>query len=132
MAITQNPTTYHKPTLVLGANDNPSRVVFTALKMLRSKRVDVFALGLEGGKVGDVEIKNRLEDLKVPPLDTITMYLRAAHQVGYHDLILNQWKPKRIIFNPGAENPELQRLAEAQGIECVNGCTLVMLSLGQY
>jgi len=40
--------------------------------------------------------------------------------------------PKRIIFNPGTENQELKKLAEAQGIECLEACTLVMLSVGVY
>ena len=32
----------------------------------------------------------------------------------------------------GAENPELARAAAAQGIEVVEGCTLVMLRTGEF
>jgi hypothetical protein len=41
-------------------------------------------------------------------------------------------KPKRIIFNPGTENDDLIKLAEENKIEPFIGCTLVMLSTGQY
>ncbi|MBC7126091.1 MAG: CoA-binding protein, partial [Bacteroidales bacterium] len=41
-------------------------------------------------------------------------------------------KPKRLIFNPGTENPELEKLARKHGIDVVEGCTLVMLSNGTY
>ena len=64
-------------------------------------------------------------------LDTITLYLGSQNQPGYYDYILKS-KPKRIIFNPGTENPELEELAEANGIECTEACTLVLLSTGQY
>jgi hypothetical protein len=40
--------------------------------------------------------------------------------------------PRRIIFNPGTENPDFMEKAEAQGIEVVAGCTLVMLRAGTY
>jgi hypothetical protein len=53
------------------------------------------------------------------------------HQEPYYDYILGL-KPRRIIFNPGTENPELEMLASEAGIECLEACTLVMLSTGQY
>jgi hypothetical protein len=40
--------------------------------------------------------------------------------------------PKRIIFNPGAENAELEKLATDNGIKPMEACTLVLLSTGQY
>ncbi len=41
-------------------------------------------------------------------------------------------RPRRIIFNPGAENPELKKKAEALGIETEEACTLVLLATDQY
>jgi uncharacterized protein len=61
----------------------------------------------------------------------VTLYLNPANQKEYYDYILSL-NPKRIIFNPGAENPELEALAVANGIEPVEACTLVLLSTGQY
>ncbi|MFM8587875.1 MAG: CoA-binding protein, partial [Bacteroidota bacterium] len=40
--------------------------------------------------------------------------------------------PKRIIFNPGAENPAFAERAGAEGIQSIEACTLVMLSTAQY
>ena len=41
-------------------------------------------------------------------------------------------RPKRIIFNPGTENDDLIKMAKDNNIKPVLGCTLVMLSTGQY
>jgi predicted CoA-binding protein len=64
-------------------------------------------------------------------VDTVTLYLNPTRQEPYYDYILGL-KPRRIIFNPGTENPELEMLASEAGIECMEACTLVMLSTGQY
>ena len=64
-------------------------------------------------------------------VDTVTLYLNAQNQKQYYDYILGL-HPKRIIFNPGAENEELEKLAKEQGIKPMEACTLVMLSTGQY
>jgi predicted CoA-binding protein len=64
-------------------------------------------------------------------IDTLTMYLSARNQVDYYDAIL-ALQPKRVIFNPGAENYEFSRTLNEQGIETENACTLVLLSIGAY
>jgi predicted CoA-binding protein len=67
----------------------------------------------------------------VEGIDTVTLYLNPRNQQEYYDFILSL-KPKRIIFNPGTENEELEKLAEKNGIQPVEACTLVMLGTGQY
>ena len=64
-------------------------------------------------------------------VDTVTMYLNAANQVAWSDRLL-ALAPRRIIFNPGAENRELAAAMKAAGTEVVEGCTLVMLAAGTY
>jgi len=118
-----------KLTLVLGASDNPQRYSYLAVNRLRSKGHPVSAIGRRRVKVGDVEIGTDKKD--ITGVDTVTLYLSAAHQKEYYDYILSL-HPKRIIFNPGAENEELGKLAQANGIEPVEACTLVLLSTGQY
>jgi uncharacterized protein len=118
-----------KLTLVLGASDNPQRYSYLAVNRLRSKGHPVSAIGRKRVKVGDVEIGTDKKD--ITGVDTVTLYLSAAHQKEYYDYILSL-HPKRIIFNPGAENEELGKLAQANGIEPVEACTLVLLSTGQY
>ncbi len=68
---------------------------------------------------------------KEESVDTITLYLNSNNQKQYYDYILSL-QPKRIIFNPGAENDELEELANKNGIKTMEACTLVMLSTGQY
>ena len=68
---------------------------------------------------------------KIDEVDTVTMYVNPSRQSEWEDYVLSL-NPKRIIFNPGTENPSLQSKAEQQGIETLQACTLVMLNTGQY
>jgi uncharacterized protein len=118
-----------KNTLILGASQNPSRYSHLALQRLRMYKHPVFAVGKKKGAVLDVMIET--EKKKFKDVHTITLYLNPDHQKEYYDYIISL-KPKRIIFNPGAENPELASLAAANNISTIDACTLVMLSTGQY
>ena len=118
-----------KKTLILGASDNPQRYSLLALQRLVAKGHPVVAIGKKTANVNGVNIETTTKPLA--DIDTITLYLNPANQRAYYDYILSL-HPKRIIFNPGAENPELQSMAEAQGIKTMEACTLVLLSTGQY
>ena len=118
-----------KKTLVLGASNNPGRYSYLAINRLRGKGHPVVAIGQRPSQVGDVEIGT--EKNAFPEIDTITLYLNPARQKEYYDYILSL-HPKRIIFNPGAENPELAGLARSHGIQPLEACTLVLLSTGQF
>lgn len=119
----------NKKTLVLGASDNPSRYSYLAVNRLRSHGHPVVAIGKKNSMVADVPIEK--EKKYWENVDTVTLYLNPVHQQEYYDYIVSL-KPKRIIFNPGAENDELAELASKNGIKPVEACTLVMLSTGQY
>lgn len=118
-----------KKTLVLGASGNPSRYSYLAIQRLRQLGHPVKAIGRKAATVGDVPVETGQE--KTSEIDTITLYLNASHQREYYDYILSL-NPKRIIFNPGAENDELVELARKNNIEPMEACTLVLLSTGQY
>ena len=118
-----------KKTLVLGASDNPSRYSYLAIQRLRQHGHPVVAIGRKNTKVADVPITKEHEVFE--NVDTVTLYLNAGHQKEYYDYILSL-QPKRIIFNPGAENEELVKLAKAKNILITEACTLVMLSTNQY
>jgi len=118
-----------KKTLVLGASSNPGRYSYLAVTRLRGKGHPVVAIGRQQAKAADVEIGTAKQELT--GVDTVTLYLSPIHQKEYYDYILSL-HPKRVIFNPGAENPELATLARANGIEPVEACTLVLLNTGQY
>ncbi len=119
----------NKKALVIGASENPSRYSYKAIHSLRAHHYEVEAIGKQNGKVGDVSFSNER-----PPFEnihTITLYINPQHQKAYYDYMLSL-KPRRIIFNPGTENPELETLARQQGIEALSACTLVLLSTGQF
>lgn len=118
-----------KRTLVLGASDNPQRYSFLAVNRLRSHGHEVVAVGRKRTKVADVEVGTEMEFFK--DVDTVTLYLNPVNQRPYYDYILSL-HPKRIIFNPGTENEELEELARTNGIQTIEACTLVMLSTNQY
>lgn len=118
-----------KKTVVLGASENPDRYSYLAVERLLAHSHPVVAIGNREGKIKSVQIFKR--PVPTDDVDTVTLYLRASNQKPYYDYILSL-HPKRIIFNPGTENPELEALAKANGIEPVIACTLVLLSTEQY
>ena len=118
-----------KMTLVIGASDNPSRYSYLAVQRLRSHGHPVVAVGRKTARVADVMIETEKKEFE--DIDTVTLYLNPLHQRDYYDYIISL-NPKRIIFNPGAENEELESLAGKHKINVVEACTLVLLSTGQY
>jgi predicted CoA-binding protein len=119
----------NKKTVVLGASPNPSRYSYLAVNRLAAHGNDVVAIGKRENSINQIPIiKGQPSEENV---DTITLYLNAANQKEYYDYILSL-HPKRIIFNPGAENDELAELAVKNNIEPIEACTLVLLSTGQY
>ena len=119
----------NKTTLVLGASNNPARYSNIAINRLRRHNHPVVAIGKRLGMVADTPLET--ETRRIDNLDTITLYLNPTNQKQYYQYILDL-HPKRIIFNPGTENKELQDLARKKGIEALEACTLVLLSTGQY
>lgn len=116
-------------TLILGATPNPSRYANLAANKLTKFGHEIINVGIKKGEVAGVEILNGLPE--VEDVDTVTLYIGPRHQPPYYDWLI-ALKPRRIIFNPGTENPELAMLARKAGIETEVGCTLVMLSSGHY
>jgi uncharacterized protein len=118
-----------KKTMVLGASENTERYSNQAVRKLVAYGHPVIAIGKKAGLIEKFKIEQ--EQLQHKDVDTITIYLGEKNQKEFYDYILSL-KPKRIIFNPGAENIELEELAKENGIETMEACTLVMLSTGQY
>ncbi len=116
-------------TLVIGATTKEDRYANRAIKALRSHKYPVVAFGQKAGKVGDVEIETEWNPNW--DIETVTLYLGPQNQEGYIDKII-ALKPKRVIFNPGTENPGFIEKLRAEKIYPEIGCTLVMLSIGTY
>ncbi len=116
-------------TLVIGASEKPERYAYKAVKMLREYGHDVAAVGLREGKIDDVPIQTGQPDLK--DIDTVTLYVGPQRQDGFMDYVIGL-QPRRVIFNPGTENPDFQQRLSSAGIEPVEACTLVLLRTGQW
>ena len=118
-----------KKTLIIGASPNPSRYAYLAANMLKSKGHEIVNVGVKKGEVAGVTIEEPGHIHS--DIHTISIYIGVPLQQQYHDYIL-QTKPERVVFNPGTENVALESLLEANGIEVIEACTLVLLSTGQY
>ncbi|MEZ0539819.1 CoA-binding protein [Fibrella arboris] len=116
-------------TLVIGATENTGRYANRAARSLLQHGHAIELIGLRAGQIQNHPIQTGLPALA--DVDTVTMYVGARNQAGYVDY-LKKLKPRRVIFNPGAENPDLARQLKQEGIEPIEACTLVMLSIGNY
>ena len=119
----------NKKTLVLGASTNPERFAYMAVRKLKYNNVPVVAVGLREGEISGVRIEKPFS--KFEAIHTVTLYIGPKNLPAYYDYILGL-HPKRVIFNPGTESPEFAAMLEAEGIEVVYACTLIMISNNQY
>lgn len=120
-----------KKTVILGASANPARYAYMAAEQLTECGHEFVPVGI---KTGDVLGKTILDLRQRPVINhvhTVTMYIGPRNQPQWYDYIISL-KPRRIIFNPGSENSEFEKLLKAHHIEPVFACTLVMLRTGQY
>ena len=124
MTATDKPTT-----LILGATPNPSRYAYIAAERLKRHGHPFVPVGIKQGTLQGIEIQQGTPDLE--DIDTVTLYVGPRNQEGYLDWLIDL-QPRRIVFNPGTENPVLMQRAREADIEVVTGCTLVMLGSGQY
>lgn len=116
-------------TLVIGASTNPERYSFLAVNKLLGHGHEVVAIGLKNEILSGIQIQKGFPDFK--SIDTVTLYLNPQRQKEYYDYIVNL-KPRRVIFNPGTENPELFKILEQNKIQYEAACTLVLLGTNQY
>lgn len=119
----------NKKTVVIGASAKLDRYSNRAVRMLQKNNHEVLALGFENAAIDNIPIETAWKNYD--NVDTVTLYINPQRQKEYYKYILDL-KPKRIIFNPGTENHELEQLAFDNNIQPLEACTLVLLSTGQY
>ena len=117
-------------TAVLGASDKPDRYSYKAIIMLRDTGHTPLPVHPRLEAIEGIPVHKSLAAIP-EPIDTITVYLAARNSDVVADDILNSGA-RRVIFPPGAENPALARRLEAQGIQPLDACPLVMLRTGQF
>lgn len=120
-----------KKTVVVGASPNPGRYAYLAANMLTEYGHEVVPIGIKKGSLAGKDILDIREMPEIKDVDTITLYIGPQHQPQWYDYLIGL-KPKRIIFNPGTENSEFEKLAEKNGIEVTEACTLVLLRSNQF
>ena len=64
-------------------------------------------------------------------IDTLTIYVRPAILENMIEEVIDL-KPRRVIFNPGTEDVDVQRGIAKAGIEVCVSCTLVLLNTNQF
>ncbi len=119
----------NKKTLVFGASLNKFRSSYQALIKLIQMQYNVVAIGGREGQILGVPIVKGHPELK--DIHTITIYMGEKMQEEHEDYLLSI-HPKRIIFNPGAENRRLAEKAREKDIITENACTSVLLSIGEF
>ncbi|PKR80905.1 CoA-binding protein [Brumimicrobium salinarum] len=118
-----------KKTLVIGASEKTNRYANKAVRMLQEHQVPVVAFGNRKGNINGTEITTTFPHES--DIHTVTLYLSAKNQNDFYDKILSL-EPKRVIFNPGTENPSFEHQLEENGIQAEIACTLVLLSTNTY
>ncbi len=120
----------HEKVVVLGASEKPERFSNKAVRLLKRHGHDVLPVGLNRGRIGDVFIVP-MKNVSLDNVDTVSIYLSPENQKNYYESVL-KWRPKRVIFNPGAENREFRSLLEENDIEVIEDCTLLMLAKSEF
>lgn len=118
-------------TVVLGASTNPARYSYIASELLTEYGHEIVPVGLKRGAIFGKTILDIRQLPFVPDVDTVTVYIGPANQASLFEYI-PRMKPRRVIFNPGAENPALEKVLNEKGIATLEACTLVMLRTGQF
>jgi uncharacterized protein len=115
---------------VIGASNKPERYSYLAVKNLIEKGHKVFPIHPALDEVLGIKVYPSVKDIK-ESIDTITLYIspEASNSITEDIIKIN---PKRIIFNPGAENRSLLETAKNNGIDVIEACTLVMLKTGSF
>lgn len=119
-----------KRVVVVGASQNPERYSHKAIRLLLEHGHDVVPVNPALGSILDIPVTPTVSAIE-GHVDTVTMYVSEAVSKSMRDdlIVLN---PRRVIFNPGAENPELAASLQVHGVEVVEACTLVMLKAGSF
>lgn len=118
-----------KKTLVFGVSLKTHRYSNLVINRLLDHNIETDAFGLKSGKIKGTTIETNADNFR--NIDTITLYIGAARQTQYYGDIL-KINPRRVVFNPGTENPEFYKILKDNGVEVEVACTLVLLATGQY
>ena len=115
---------------VIGASNKTHRYAYQAVKLLAEHGHTVYPIHPRLRDIDGIPVYPSIRDIP-EAIDTVTLYVGEAISTAMTTDILG-CRPRRIIFNPGAENPGLYEHARKEEIEVLSGCTLVMLKTHQF
>ena len=115
---------------VLGASAKPQRYSNQAIRLLQAYGHTVLPVNPAQKIIEGLAVAATVDALP-QTVDTVTMYVSPAHSTPLLAGLL-ALQPRRVIFNPGAENPALEKALAAAGIRVEEACTLVLLRTGQF
>jgi predicted CoA-binding protein len=115
---------------IIGASANEERYANMAQQLLMEKGYPVIPVSAQNDTILGVKTVKSLNDVNAP-IDTVTLYVGPQRQEQVINDIL-ACKPKRVIFNPGTENPDAYATLEQAGIDFEEACTLVLLRTRQF
>jgi uncharacterized protein len=115
--------------LILGASNKADRYSNKAQKLLSGMGHKLILVNRGISESEGLPVVADLGDV-AESYNVLTVYVRADISNLVADKILRQ-KPKHVIFNPGAENPDLAKRLTDAGIPWQDACTLVLYRTGQ-
>ena len=116
--------------VVLGASPKPARYSNQAIKLLKEQDYRVIPVHPKIVLIEQLPVVHILRSI-TEPVHTLTLYIGPERSHKLIDDII-ELNPTRVIFNPGSESMELELHLRRHHIECIHGCTLVMLKTGQF
>ena len=117
-------------TAILGASPKPDRYSNKAQQMLKEYGHETIGVRPGMDEIDGMPCVPAIGDIS-GDIDTVTVYVSPVISAGMLDQLL-ELKPRRVIFNPDAENPDLEQPLADAGIEVVHACTMVLLRTNQY
>ncbi len=115
---------------ILGASSKPDRYSHKAQQMLGEYGHTAIPVSQREAAVLGTPAVQHLSEIR-EPVDTVTVYINPGHLQAVADE-LERLQPRRVIFNPGSEAPEIMQRLQARGVEVEAACTLVLLRTGQF
>ena len=116
-----------KQAVVLGVTDRPGSYAWMAATGLLERGYRVVGVNPKQPVVAGVTVVPDLASV-AGEVDLLTVYVSPEISSALVDDVV-ALTPKKVILNPGAENPVLVRALKMHGIPFEEACTLVLLRL---
>ena len=120
----------NKNVVVLGASVKSERYSNMAVSLLAKKGYNVIPVHPSGLSVNGLKTYKSLSEVNLP-IDTISMYVNPQQAKTIRNEII-QSSPKRVIFNPGTEDNDLEKECRTHNIIVEEACTLVLLKTDSF